>query len=33
MRALLLAPIRFYQRFVSPALPRRRSVATGSPQT
>ena len=23
MRALLLAPIRFYQRFVSPALPRR----------
>ena len=23
MRALLAAPIRFYQRFVSPALPRR----------
>jgi putative membrane protein insertion efficiency factor len=23
MRALLLAPIRFYQRFVSPVLPRR----------
>ncbi|HYH89088.1 MAG TPA: membrane protein insertion efficiency factor YidD [Solirubrobacteraceae bacterium] len=23
MRALVLAPIRFYQRFISPALPRR----------
>ena len=23
LRALILAPIRFYQRFVSPALPRR----------
>ncbi len=23
MRAVLLAPIRFYQRFISPALPRR----------
>ena len=23
MRAVLVAPVRFYQRFVSPALPRR----------
>ena len=23
MRAVVLAPIRFYQRFISPALPRR----------
>ena len=23
MRAVLVAPIRFYQRFISPALPRR----------